>query len=701
LTTKYDYVSLYVPSDKIELAKDDIIEQTIKFDDSLVECIGFGVADRTVSCTGNIQIELINDDNECVWSDSVNVDDIALKTKTWFKPDITVTPQSEYRFVISSEDLKGKIYISALETSENIEEIEDKLYKNDEQQELSVMFGITYPQHLDGLTKLIIIVLCIVASILIIGFETLFANRKRTAYTLAIIAFVAIPLLWLKRFNGTLDSQCIKLYICIMIVYFMALMISIWLYCIKKCNKVELYFIVIYALIGILYMVVLLPFSAPDEGKHFSMSYRISNKILGEKINDENGYIYMRACDSYEYVFVPGREYTIDIYEQLFDPLEDSEEIVSSNNNYYVNTYTLLYLPQSIGITLGRLMHCNSIMLLYLGRLFNYIAFAVIIFISIKIIPRGKWVVFAISQIPIVMEQTTSYSYDTYIIAFTILYVACIIYLIEKKQKALKRQLVAIFVLGIFIAPMKYVYIFFVGLVLLINNELISLSKWKAVLYKVSCIIGAILFTIFVYSSSNILHTSYFLDTVVDNCESDEILVYDYETLAYGDNTIYIDDSDYYTSFNPLRFVEQSIGTILKSGEDEYLSMFGNSLGSNEISMPFFLTLFTSMFYFMAAYGVYGNGKMELSIYQKLWIVLIGLAMVGSIYLAFYKGNYVSRSELIGIQGRYFTPILSLILFDANLNGNERKSRNELLIFGSLGIQLLVILNVILVVWMR
>jgi uncharacterized membrane protein len=694
----------------MEFVNGDVVEQIVEFNNTNLECISFAVSDRTVSCSGNIKVELIDEENECVWSDMVNIDNITLKNRTWFRPDITVTTQTPYRFVITADNLKGKVYISVLGKDDNIDEVDENLYVNGVQQDSSLMVGVTYPKHIDNLTKAIIIAVCILASILIIWFEDLFSTRKKTIYTLGTIGFIFVPLLWLKRFNGTLDNQSVRLYVCIMAVYFAALLINVMLFYIKKCRKVEIYFIVTYLFIGILYMAILPPFSAPDEGTHFSMSYRISNKIMGEPIDDGNGSLYMRACDSYDYINIPGREYTIDTFEEVFDPLEETEEMVSSGNTRFTATYTVLYIPQAIGLTVGRLLHCNSVMLLYIGRLFNMLAFGVIVFLAIRLIPRGKWVLYAISQIPIVMEQVTSFSYDTLIIGFTILYVSCIIYLIDRNKKASLGQLVGLLLLGVFIAPMKYVYIFIVGLVLLINDTVISDNKWKAIVYKAVCIIVPIIYVIMVVTSSTVLYTSAFKETynIENSVVVTEVPGEDYETLIYGEDRIIVDDDDYYTTKdiqfiinNPIDFIEDSIETVFDAGETYCLQMFGNSLGSNEIKMPFFLTLFTIILFLVAAYGVHENGKIELGIYKKLIVVLIGIAIAGSILLVFYRETPPSRRSLWGVQGRYFVPILPLILFDSNIYGTERDSRKELLIFGSLGIHLLVVLNVILVIWMR
>ena len=51
--------------------------------------------------------------------------------------------------------------------------------------------------------------------------------------------------------------------------------------------------------LGILYMLVLAPLSAPDEVSHYISAYELSNRFLGLPGTDEDGYIYIRAEDDW------------------------------------------------------------------------------------------------------------------------------------------------------------------------------------------------------------------------------------------------------------------------------------------------------------------------------------------------------------------------------------------------------------------
>ena len=65
---------------------------------------------------------------------------------------------------------------------------------------------------------------------------------------------------------------------------------------------------------GIIYSLVFIPFSAPDESAHFATAYQLSNQILGQESVNEEGLVLVREEDA---VLL---SYTLDdeSYEKVF-----------------------------------------------------------------------------------------------------------------------------------------------------------------------------------------------------------------------------------------------------------------------------------------------------------------------------------------------------------------------------------------------
>ena len=66
----------------------------------------------------------------------------------------------------------------------------------------------------------------------------------------------------------------------------------------KKDWRPEAFFAVSSLLLGLLFMVVLPPLSAPDEVSHYISSYQLSNRLLG-KAADPEGRVYIRLQDAW------------------------------------------------------------------------------------------------------------------------------------------------------------------------------------------------------------------------------------------------------------------------------------------------------------------------------------------------------------------------------------------------------------------
>lgn len=170
--------------------------------------------------------------------------------------------------------------------------------------------------------------------------------------------------------------------------------------------------------LGILYMLVLAPLSAPDEVSHYISAYELSNRFLGLPGTDEDGYIYIRAEDDWiEDVnqefrdwkekseqeslngengeteagkpIILGQTLKEETYAAIHDggavsdqSAEQSVAGESAGNSGKtaglrvsrqpsVRTTPLAYVPQALGFTLARVLGLNSIALLYLGRFLN------------------------------------------------------------------------------------------------------------------------------------------------------------------------------------------------------------------------------------------------------------------------------------------------------------------------------------------
>lgn len=87
------------------------------------------------------------------------------------------------------------------------------------------------------------------------------------------------------------------------------------------------------------------------------------------------------------------------------------------------------YLPQAIGMLFAKLLDLNAIWLLWLGRLFNLIAYAFIISFAIRKTPILKFPMLIVSILPLAIYQAASLSADAMFISLSMLAFAYFLYL--------------------------------------------------------------------------------------------------------------------------------------------------------------------------------------------------------------------------------------------------------------------------------
>lgn len=706
LKTVYNQLPYYTEVDTVEFKQSTVIEQEIYFEKSRLNTLGIGIADKTKVCNGDLEIFLFDSDDKCIWSEKRKAENLQLKTKEWFMIEQSIIPHSAYKLRIESTNLNGKILFATLVPEKNIDEISTNLFIDEQEQNTSLVIGTSYRVCLDLLTKIIILVTCALLSLNIMAFEKILLCKKNVIWTIFLETGVYVPLLWAKHFLSGIEGQNRIVYVGIVVVWGIDLIISASLL-LAKCKKVEVYFLLSFFLLGGLYSLILPPFSAPDEGRHFNTAYRLSNALLGEATTDSNGFLYMRECDQFEFIFQPDNEYVIDLYEELMDPLDVSDEVVVSNITDMVHTYSVVYFPQTIGITLGRLFHCNKWQLIYLGRLINALFFATLIYVAIKIIPVGKWIIYYFAHIPIVLELSTSLSYDTLMLAMGLLIISYIVKFLSEDKKIEHKELFIYYFVSLIFVPMKYVYLWLISLIFLVDDKKISSSRKNAWIYKFFCLISGIILAIYINNANTILHTNYFRN-VESVTEQTVIADSEAEKLINNQQVVQIDDVDYYKRgnikyllTNPLDFFEKTIESTITLADYLLFSVFGGSLGSNEIKIPKTVILMFIALYYLSLFRVNDGKKLHIGAYKKWFVISIAVAIYMSISLAFYTQTYPSRTELWGTQGRYYLLLLPLGIIFANLYGEEREENTVIIVLGTIIANLFVILNVVSTIWKR
>lgn len=418
--------------------------------------------------------------------------------------------------------------------------------------------------------------------------------------------------------------------------------------------KMEKVFLVTTFILGILYMVILPPFSSPDEPIHFGTAYKISNLMLSKPLSGENGIVSMRESDAnVEYETIP----TVETYQYTLNHMmernKDSATAEWKHGDLGINN-KILHLPSAIGISVARVLHLGSVPLIYLGRVTNLLFYIAIVYFAIKITPIGKTFFVAFSLSPMMLELISSYSYDCVIDGLACLSIAFLLHCIYKIEKMQMKHVVMLVLLAALFAPCKVVYCLIFVLVIFIPKEKFD-KKWKY--YGLVGLTACVMFLSIAYVN---------LDSVLAlggiNTATEEV--------ATGTEAETV-PSKYSVAWciqHPLQLCRVYLNTILIYGKYYFTTMFGGLLGWLEIHVSNLIVYLVAFFTFLTLF-LENVTTQQIKVKHRIVSVGIMLAVFMLVLLSMFfacspYGEYVA----LGVQGRYFLTIFPLLLITVGNN---------------------------------
>ncbi len=221
---------------------------------------------------------------------------------------------------------------------------------------------------------------------------------------------------------------------------------------------------------GIIFIYLSAPFQAPDEHHHFYRAYSISTgHLTGLQVTmPQSVYDFSQTVSK----DLPGNDQNKQskrsLLNEFFRPFEEQPEIeVSIINSAIVSPFP--YLPQSLGIFIGRLLHLIPILIFYQGRIANFLVWLGLTFLAIHVTPVHKRLFAALAIMPMTLHQAASNSPDAATIAISFLFFAFFLrLLLNQRNKIRWLDWAIIGVLTIAMALCKSIYVLSTGLLLLI-----------------------------------------------------------------------------------------------------------------------------------------------------------------------------------------------------------------------------------------
>ena len=294
------------------------------------------------------------------------------------------------------------------------------------------------------------------------------------------------------------------------------------------------------------------------------------------------------------------------------------------------------YTPQVLGMLISKITNNLGIML-YMSRLFNLLFALLIIYLAIKIIPYGKNILLILSLLPISIEGFSSMSPDCMTISICFLFIAYILNLLgNKDRKICTKDKIILLIMAIVISLCKIVYLPIVGLLLILQRDKYKTRKEQILTNIIIIGIPIILNLVWLYISSKYL-----------------------ATYRNGETSLQL-----YSLFqNPIEYIKTLFYTINYKGIEYMNSMLGVEIAWEEMIKLYSIVPITFLILLAFVSITDKDIKNVFNKYQKVIIILVILAVICLIFTSLYiQWTSVDSNIIEGIQGRYFIPIMPLIL---------------------------------------
>ncbi len=407
----------------------------------------------------------------------------------------------------------------------------------------------------------------------------------------------------------------------------------------KKNWKVENIFLLVVPAISVMFMLTMPTLKNHDERWHWLRAYEVAEGHLMTPI-DENGVQGSEAPQGVNaFANLSWRKITYDRLRLI------AEMRLSKTETERIDPYTdafysfVSYIPQALGIKLGSLVTNRVYFITYAGRMMNLAAAMAMLYFAIKLMPFGKKLLLIPAMIPIAIEGFSSLSPDAITISMSFLFIAYVFHLAfgEKTQVGWKEKGILL-VMSIVIALSKIVYLPLVGLILIIPKEKFKQGsqKWKVIDFAIIAVLATIVNLIWLAIAGK------YLAVFQEGASSVKIM----QAIQ-----------------NPIQFGQMILFSIIYGQSTNTLSLFGTELGYFEFVKTYAIVPYVLIGLYLFIAVTDSKLKDKLKRYQVVWILLVILATILLLFMSLYVHWTASGSAYIqGIQGRYFLPILPLVM---------------------------------------
>lgn len=399
-----------------------------------------------------------------------------------------------------------------------------------------------------------------------------------------------------------------------------------------KKQRPEIFFSLLILVLGIVLLLITPAGANFDEDTYVA---RIWEMGLGHMIPNS----YLGSPER-----LPSGFYTISYRRQINLPAIDIETIRQQLklriDDYDLMTYqtrakyfpTLFIIQAAIMRYFGPHLHLPILVLYYLLRFSYLLLYCVLIFLTIKVLPFGKWVFGTLAIAPMCLIQAAAVNADSLIIGISFLFIAWVVRLACSLNEELsKKDLLITCLLILSLGTLKPNAVFLLPLLLIIPFR--NLKKNKAWLLIIIASLASLSIP----------------------------LIWNYLTPELIENPGIEPAKQVLSLFTSPQIFLKSLWGMLSGSLPIYYKQIVGVAGYGYWNMPGIIYWIFPASLLLALFSE--NSSVNLTVKQRVLSGLVGLFNIFMIFLVFYVViTPVASTRIEGIQGRYFSQFLPLLI---------------------------------------
>lgn len=347
-------------------------------------------------------------------------------------------------------------------------------------------------------------------------------------------------------------------------------------------------------------------------------------------------------CDIDSFIQFFAKKYEVNLTDE-WNRTEETElyYICSSPADYNF----ILYIPSTIGVTFAKILGGSIADVYIVGRLFNLIAYSLMVILILKLLPYKQKIFFIIYMLPFQLLLAASFSVDGICLGILGIFIAYCLKLSEINYKEIKLKqiliLMALFALCLLVKNLAYCAIILFIFVLPIGKILKNNKKSLPIIFSIIAVAAVICGVLLVNKLT--------------------------ATASFGGDPRGGDTS----LIRQVQFLLETPSNIVKVGFEHVMNSLLNYNWYTYLNNVSFFGKYNAQIFFLElifiVYAVCTDNSKEVSLRTKIVSIITFIGVFASTSLMLYLiFTPVGQINISGYQPRYLTPIFPILFMLVN-----------------------------------